>query len=76
MKKIIYILALASLTSCRDLPEKHVEEKNYELDFPNKNVELSEYTIDGCEYIGNLSGDTRNCYLAHKGNCSNPIHTK
>ena len=32
------------------------------------------YVIDGCEYLGDLEGDTRGYYLAHKGNCKNKIH--
>jgi hypothetical protein len=32
------------------------------------------YVIDGCEYLGDLEGDRRTYYLAHKGNCKNKIH--
>jgi hypothetical protein len=35
---------------------------------------VSTYVIDGCEYLGDLEGDTRGYYLAHKGNCKNKIH--
>lgn len=34
------------------------------------------YEIDGCEYFGNLGGDSRDDFLTHKGNCRNPIHSK
>lgn len=35
---------------------------------------INTYVIDGCEYIGDLNKDSRGYYLAHKGNCKNPIH--
>jgi hypothetical protein len=43
----------------------------------NKEVDIDEYTIDSCQYIGDLSSsDARSYYLTHKGNCTNSIHTK
>lgn len=32
------------------------------------------YTIDGCEYLGDLNGDWKDNYITHKGNCKNQIH--
>ena len=79
MKIKTFILAFIAvvLASCEDIESvKHVEQKHYELDMPNKRVTITEYTIDGCQYIGCLSGDPRSNYLTHKGNCTNPIHNK
>lgn len=78
MEKIKYsiLIALPFLFGCNnDYQRKHVEQKHYSLDLPNTNVNITEYTIDGCQYLGYLSGDYRNCYLTHKGNCNNPTHT-
>ena len=77
MKKIkLSILAvLPLLVGCsNDYQRKHVEQKHYSLDLPNTNVKITEYTIDGCQYLGDLVGDSRSNYLTHKGNCNNPIH--
>jgi len=77
MKIKTFILAFISvfLASCEDIESvKQVEQKRYELELPNKRVNITEYTIDGCQYIGCLSGDPRSNYLSHKGNCTNPIH--
>ena len=79
MKIKTFILAFAVIVfaSCEEIESvKHVEQKHYELDLPNKRVTITEYTIDGCQYIGGLSGDPRSNYLTHKGNCTNPIHNK
>lgn len=41
----------------------------------NVAVDVFEYTIDSCQYIGSLTGS--NCdWASHKGNCNNPIHKK
>jgi hypothetical protein len=41
------------------------------------NREIYIYTIDSCEYIGELGGgDSRSDILTHKGNCKNRIHYK
>jgi len=77
MKKIkLSILAiLPLLVGCsNDYQRKNVEEEHYSLNLPSTNIEITEYTIDGCKYIGHLTGDNRNNYLTHKGNCNNPIH--
>ena len=69
---IAIVLIFSSCTS--DYPDKHVEQKHYDLDLPNSQSTITEYTIDGCQYIGFLGGDSRSNYLTHKGNCTNPIH--
>jgi len=76
MKKAFFIaIAAIGLASCENIEAvKHVEQTHYQLDLPNQQVVLTEYTIDGCQYIGHLGGDSRSNYLAHKGNCTNPIH--
>jgi hypothetical protein len=76
MKKYA-IFAAIILASCSNNNEtKHVDHKTYNLDLPNTYSEITEYTIDGCQYLGNLGGDSRSNYLTHKGNCTNPIHSK
>ena len=69
---IAIVFIFSSCTS--DYPDKHVEQKHYDLDLPNTKCEITEYTIDGCQYLGYLGGDSRSNYLTHKGNCTNPIH--
>jgi hypothetical protein len=79
MKIKTFILAFVAifLASCEDTESvKHVEQIRYELDLPNQRVTITEYTIDGCQYIGHVGGDPRSNYLSHKGNCTNPIHNK
>ena len=79
MKHLVTIfLASLLLSSCGPVPSetKHIEQKHYQLDLPNTSCTITEYTIDGCQYIGGLSGDSRSNYLTHKGNCTNPIHSK
>lgn len=62
------------LWSCKELPLKEIEsKKTYRLG-NNQDLEITEFIIDGCEYLGDLSGDSRSHYLTHKGNCKNPIH--
>jgi hypothetical protein len=57
---------------------KHVDVKTYTISQPNTSarVELNEYTIDSCQYLGFLGGDSRSWYLTHKGNCNNLIHNR
>jgi hypothetical protein len=79
MKHLASILAIYLLfTSCR--PEtketKHIEYKSYRLDMPYIKVDLNEYVIDSCQYIGETAVYSRSNYLTHKGNCNNPIHKK
>ena len=75
MKKILLsFIFITFLWSCEELPLKEIEsKKTYSLG-NNQGLEITEFTIDGCEYIGDLSGDSRSRYLTHKGNCKNPIH--
>jgi hypothetical protein len=76
MKKIILAAIIVIFASCEDIESvKKVEQTRYELDLPNQRVTITEYTIDGCQYIGHVGGDPRSNYLAHKGNCTNPIHS-
>jgi len=79
MKIKTFILTFIAIffASCDDIESvKHVEQTHYELDLPNQRVIITEYTIDGCQYIGHLGGDPNSNYLSHKGNCTNPIHNK
>jgi hypothetical protein len=79
MKIKTFILTFIAIffASCEDIESvKHVEQTHYELDLPNQGVIITEYTIDGCQYIGHLGGDPSSNYLSHKGNCTNPIHNK
>ena len=69
---IAIVFILSSCTS--DYPDMQVEQKKYDLNLPNTNTMIVEYTIDGCQYLGYLGGDSRSNYLTHKGNCTNPIH--
>ncbi len=70
---IAIVLIISSCTS--DYPDKHVEQKHYDLDLTDGQFTITEYTIDDCQYIGYLTkGDGRYNYLTHKGNCTNPIH--
>jgi hypothetical protein len=74
MKKLIIISTLL-IYSCSPKTEglKHIEQKHYDLDLPNTHATITEYTIDGCQYIGYLDGYQGN-YITHKGNCNNSIH--
>jgi hypothetical protein len=69
MKKILLILSsLILMISCST--------KNVDIKFTDTSingVDIKTYTIDGCEYIGVVTG-TNSDILTHKGNCSNPIH--
>lgn len=75
----IFIMILATfLTGCDD-PKKHPEMPNphrLELDNSSKYYDqnYNVYMLEGCEYIVVGVGQTR--WGSHKGNCSNPIHSK
>ena len=69
MKKIVVILCLATV-SCETPDPNGVHSQQI------GNRIINTYVIDGCEYIGEISGDGRNDILTHKGNCKNPIHGK
>ena len=65
MKKYIGILVIAFgilLTGCDDNPVKSAED----------GTEYKIETIDGCQYVYRSGGNQG--YMAHKGNCNNPIH--
>lgn len=68
--KYTFILLLL-LVSCKPNEKKKVEERAYTLNLPNNNITIYEYTIDGCQYLGNLEDEYNKCYLTHKGNCKN-----
>jgi hypothetical protein len=53
---------------------KVIKEKRFTFTGNNTRIEIYEYEIDGCQYFGYLSGDSRSSFLTHKGNCSNKIH--
>ncbi len=77
MKYLTIITLAALLGSCTTNYEtKHIEQKHYILDLHNTHTEITEYTIDSCQYLGYLGGDSRSNYLTHKGNCNNPIHNQ
>lgn len=69
MKKLLIILPLTAL-SC-EYPTKDATNR---IDVGDDHIYT--YVIDGCEYIGDLNGDTRDNFLTHKGNCKNKIHNK
>ena len=74
MKYAIIAIVLILSSCSNDYPDKSIEQKHYDLDFPGMSKIITEYTIDSCQYIGNLGQDNRSNYLTHKGNCTNPIH--
>ena len=63
MKNIYLILFVGILlTSCDDNPKE----------YSKGGTEYRVETIEGCEYIYRSGGNLG--YMAHKGNCNNPIH--
>lgn len=74
----------SSLRTDSVLLQKEIALTNYDTSQQNwasdKDIAnaLRVFTYDGCEYIrfsrGNSSGRTEKGYMAHKGNCTNPIH--
>ncbi len=78
MKKIISILFLVSLLiSCGETPQIESQDENrLTLDTinptPNQNYRV--YKLNNCEYI--VVGVGHSKWGSHKGDCSNPIHTK
>ena len=66
MKKIYVILSgILLLTGC-DTNNVKVEQTEHLIRY--KGVDIITYTIDSCQYIGNLCGGN-GTYLTHKGNC-------
>ena len=75
MKKLAAVTIPFLLVGCEhNLPSKEVEGKEFRVSLPNTKTTITEYKIDGCQYFGDLGGDSRDNFLTHKGNCSNPIH--
>lgn len=81
-KTALFIISLifVLLTSCappqqeEDTPLEHQAEKLIHM---IKEGDLEIIEIDGCEYIAFKDARGSNHgfgYLAHKGNCTNPIH--
>lgn len=70
MKKLILILSVA-FVACG--PRADVNNKEVAV---HGGTTVNEYTIEGCQYIGNLDNGYNAHYLTHKGNCNNPIHSK
>ena len=75
MRKIIIILLLLSVVSCREEPitvkpesSRDVLSKNHTL-YSHK---VTEVTYDGCEYIIIENGNRT--WGSHKGNCKNLRH--
>ena len=58
----------------RDFEINQFEKKYYIYPTEINHRSIYTYNIDGCEYIGEISGDGRNDVLTHKGNCKNAIH--
>lgn len=75
MKKIISIITIFTLISCRDKGDKvKTEFEQIELNRTSENcyTQYKIYTLEGCEYIAVGYGNQR--WGSHKGNCKNPIH--
>ena len=71
MKKIILITLVAlGVMGCET---RNVDVKS--TDTVIRGRPINTYTIDSCEYIGRMIGSNTDV-LAHKGNCSNPVHKK
>lgn len=77
-------IALLCLWSCQDSDPPIDEDDNLEhqseaLIHSIEVGDLEVLTIEGCEYLVYKEGDGPNHaygYMAHKGNCSNPIHCR
>lgn len=84
MKKRLFIcavIALGILTGCEEKAPKEVDTRvEREAEMSIKQVALEDVevvVIDGCEYIiyKETSGSNQGYgFMAHKGNCKNPIH--
>lgn len=67
MKKIISIFIVLTLLSC---VERSPVPTVYSVDDQGFRI----ITIEGCEYLLQESISSTRGYMAHKGNCNNPIH--
>jgi hypothetical protein len=83
MKKVATIILLLGLFTSCNLPDDKTENDNFEkssIEQEIKNIpenKLSVIVIDDCEYIIYKEDKDANSsygFMAHKGNCSNPIH--
>ena len=84
MKKRLFmcaVIALGLLTGCEEKAPKEVDTKvEREAEMGIKQVAIEDVevvVIDGCEYIiyKETSGSNQGYgFMAHKGNCKNPIH--
>ena len=73
MKNIIFILFSILFIGCtenREVERPLIDEPVYFID-GNKIVQV---TLDSCEYF--ICTGQREHSMVHKGNCSNPIHSK
>ena len=64
MKKVILFFALVALTSCNN---QHT---------PSGKGDFETIVIEDCEYLirDTYFGNAGYGFMAHKGNCKNPIH--
>jgi len=67
--KLIALFAIAFMTACET---RNTTVVHTDVEISGRNIRT--YTIDDCEYIGNVYGGHGD-FLTHKGNCKNPIHT-
>ena len=85
MKKIALILTTTLiLLSCSiplgpqqkpdDIPQPSVKTSEGELKKTPGEYQYREYSLEGCQYI--VVGFGKDRWGTHKGNCSNPIHSK
>ena len=71
MRKLFCIILLG-LFGCQD--SVNIDSKGYHPTIETIyntdccDIKIYQYTIDGCEYIGNVTGNYRD-FLTHKGNC-------
>jgi hypothetical protein len=75
--KMCLALVLLCLVGCENPQEQFAREKKEWIEKTKRNAEI--VVIDGCEYFlifDIRSADTLPIGITHKGNCSNPIHSK
>ncbi len=77
----ILLISIACLFSCGDSKKQHEKEVYFQDKYPVIDsiqcyrdrgiyMPLRIYVIDGCEYIGTVTG-IQSDFLTHKGNCKN-----
>ena len=81
MKYSIVLCIVCLFASCNNIttvPQMRVPTNQIQLNLDNgvvHSIIIHEYVIDSCEYIGRLDlYDSQTNFLAHKGNCKNPVH--